>query len=195
MKALFLATIIFLFFSCNEDNVHSEQPVSKIELSQFDYLEKLFFTSTSKDLEKLLPANKTLIGNNEDGLAYDFGENGIKQSTSFMFYGNNFFSDANISIEFTDNLDSLDHVFIYISKLLENKNGKPNFYDKTDADETITWIEENVDGNLYITKLTKYDTMISVNLNLEEADSDYGSDVNGEWVQRGENGEWVFVPN
>lgn len=195
-----LGFLIFCFVAicgCNSENRSETSDIvdETIDLTQFDYLANLFYDRGIENLNRILPSNKTLVAQTEEGLLYTFDSKGVKHTATFLFYGFEWFLDGTVSIEFSGNTEVIERVFIYITKLFEIHLGKADFDDITDTDQTITWIEEDMEENLYIRKLTKYDKLISVNFILEESNEDYGFDgSDGEWVQRGEDGEWVYVP-
>lgn len=87
---------------------------------------------------------------------------------------------------------------MYLNKILENKYGKPADYNKSKLEETITWFEEiNDDPFNHRISLSRFQQTIAVSyLTIPRHEEDFKADEeNGEWVQRGENGEWIFVPN
>lgn len=196
MKSISLYAIVVLFMtavSCQgsaEKNTDSKE----FDFSQFDYIEYLYFLKTWKECEQLLPNPKTLVVDNEDGFGYEFSKQNIKQNATFLFYGADFFTEAIVEIDFTQNPEQLEKSFMYITKLLENQRGKAALHDVLTNQETISWFEETTAGELFVLTLTKYDHIIVLNLRSEEIEYG-GGDEGGEWVQRGEDGEWVFIPD
>jgi hypothetical protein len=187
--------LLLLVVSCSDIVPDTVTKSKDVDLSQFDYLDNLFYERSRENITKVLPLEKILVADSEDGLLYTFGHQGVKHTATFLFYGHDWFMDGDISIEFSGNLDGIDLAFNYITKIFEKNFGKADFNERTDVDATITWIEEDMHGNIYIRKLSKYDEMIAANFRIEESDEDYGDGgTEGEWVQRGENGDWVFVP-
>jgi hypothetical protein len=194
MKYMFLGIVLTVFIatiSCeNKSAVNSDE----FDYSQFDYLEHTYFLKTWLECQQQLPDPKKLVVESEDGFTYEFGTNNISQNATFLFYGADFFSEANIEIDFSKNAEKLESTFMYITKLIENHRGKAALHDVLSNQETITWFEETMDGVLYVLSLTKYDQLIVFSLRAQEME--YGADdEGGEWVQRGPDGEWVWVPN
>jgi hypothetical protein len=186
-----ILTVLITTISCeSKNNVDSD----KFDFSQFDYIEHTYFLKTWSECQQQLPDSKKLVVESEDGFSYEFGTNNITQNATFLFYGADFFSEAIIEIDFSKNAEKLEESFIYITKLIENQRGKAALHDVLTNQETITWFEETMDGELYVLSLTKYDQLIVFSLKIEEIE--YGDgDEGGEWVQRGPDGEWVFVPD
>lgn len=195
-KGLYLFVVLAIFMtviSC-ESSTEKNAETEAFNLSQFDYIAHLYFLKTWKECEQLLPNPKTLVVDNEDGFGYNFGLDNIKQNATFLFYGADFFSEAIVEIDFSENTEQLESSYLYITKLIENQRGKAALHENTANQETNSWFEETTDGELFVLTLTKYDHLIAFNLRSEEIEYG-GGDEGGEWVQRGEDGEWIFVPD
>jgi hypothetical protein len=201
MKTNLLTTLIFgaaiLFSSCssNEKTEDKEKDqMQKLDLKNFDYIGKITFNQQTDEIVNILPQDKTVIGDTEDGFAYEFSHDNIKHTITVLTYGSLFFSDLNIEIDFSENLSAIEKTFAYLSKLLENRFESPSSQAASSTQETLTWLEPILDDArfLYVT-LTKHEQLITINLNAAD-NQDYGG-KEGEWVQRGPDGDWVFVPN
>jgi len=202
MKTGLLSTLLIILsmltYSCasnsNEksDNDENEQ---NIDFAQFDYIGALHFAITRDEITQLLPHDKKLVGDKEEGFAYDFVQEEIEHHMVVLTYGAESFTDLTIELDFSKHATAIEKAFMYINKHLENRFEAPVSHAASSNQETITWIDNNLSDNQVLTiTLTKYDKLITVNYHAINNDNeDYGG-AEGEWVQRGPNGEWIFVP-
>lgn len=178
-----------MLLSCNQ-NTEKEA----FNYAQFDYIANFYFNKSKTECEQSLPNDKTLVDDNGAGFVYEFGSNNLVHRVKITFNGREFFEDALFEIDFSKYPEHLEASFLYISKMLEESRGAAAFHDVTDGEELLVWTEETMEDFLYLIKLSKIGQMISIHF--YEQPVDYGGvDLGGEWVQRGENGEWVFVPD
>lgn len=178
-----------MLLSCNQ-NTEKEA----FNYAQFDYIANFYFLKSKAECDQLLPNDKTLVDDNGAGFVYKFGSNNLVHRIKIMFNGREFFEDALFEIDFSKYPEHLEASFLYISKILEESRGVAAFHDVTDGEEFLVWTEETMEDFMYLIKLSKIGLKIS--LHFYEQPVDYGgADLGGEWIQRGENGEWVFVPD
>lgn len=203
MKTGYIQALIFglgfLLFSCSSNNKEGsdqQEDLQEIDFMHFDYIAELHPSMKAEAIVKLLPADKKLIGDKEEGFAYDFTTDKINHSLVVLTYGEASFSDLTIELDFTSRIQDIERSFMYVTKILENRFHTAVTHAASSNQETITWSEKISDENKVLTiTLTKYDKLITVNFNVVNNDNeDYGG-ADGEWVQRGPDGEWIFVPN
>ena len=186
---LFLTFILCLFlFSCDSKKTTSEEAqahTTEIDLGSFDYIGKLNFSMSRLEIINLLPKDKKLVGDKEEGFAYDFTANDVTHSLVVLNYGLPNFSDLNIELNFSKKTDGIEKAYMYINKALENRYKKPATHEASSKQETITWIEETTDENVVLlVTLTKFEEQITIYFHSQNnQNEDYGG-VDGEWVQR-----------
>lgn len=194
MKRLFIAiTSLIILASCKQSGNESNTE-TQLDFNSFNYITEVDFLKTRNDVFAFLPENAQLISDSEDGFYVNFENAGIMHNASFMFYGNEFLSDAFIDIHFNEFPDSIDRAFTYINKLLENKFGAPSSFDESEGFTLIEWTQEQMDHTEYFT-LSKSDLTITYAITMMFGSNYEELEEDGEWVQVGEDGKWVFVPN
>lgn len=196
-KTLYATFLLLLIvsFSCKPKAANETED---FDYKSLDYIKDLRFSLTNNEVLNLLPKDKKMFSESEDGFLYTFKRDNIEHQITTLFYGEEFFSTLIATLVFSEDKSQLDAVFMYLNKMLENKYKAPVTHDKNDLEESITWLEETKEQDInYTIKLAKFENTISVSYLLiqKHAEDFETEDENGEWVQRGENGDWIFVPN
>lgn len=205
IKYFFVIAVASILFSCN-NSLKKESEIdldSDIHTFFEDIVDKNF---TRDELLKLLPNDNKAVTINKEMAVYEIRRDDVYIYAMFYFYGNEFCQEVDISFE-VKNDDELkaSRYYIILSKSLENKLGKPFDAYADDVTENISWEVEMMDAVNLITLSKNQYQMLHYNSSyllfediVPDADSffDYYEDEeNGEWVQVGEDGEWVFVTN
>lgn len=196
---LFSFILSIFLFSCDSKKTTSEEAQAntlEIDLGSFDYIGKINFSISRQEIINMLPKDKKLVGDKEEGFAYDFTINDITHSLVVLNYGLTYFSDLNIELDFSKKTDDIEKAYMYINKALENRYENPITHETSSKQETITWKEETMDeDDNYMVILTKFEKQLTIQF-LAQPNQEYDSHgTEGEWIQRGPNGDWVFMPN
>ena len=194
-KLFFLLFTSIMILGCESKEKKSN---NAIEYKSIDYINSLTFSLSSDEVLQLLPENKKMVTNSEDGFLYEFENEGINHQITALFYGEKYFNTLIATLIFSKENSNQILVFDYLKKMLANKKGKAFSHDKTELEETLTWIEQARDQSLnYEIRLSNFENTISVSfLTSRSNEEDFEENhANGEWVQSGENGDWTFVPN
>ncbi len=197
MKKLVLFVSIFCIcmMSCKKNN----QPEQvEADLASFAYLKNLRFLLTKNQIEQVLPKEIKIISDNEDGVLYELEKNDIKHQITALFYGNEFFDMLMLELDFTKNKTQQALVFEYLLKELTQKNKAPFSTENNENGQFISWIDGSMQEAIhYKITLSKQDNIVGLNYVIEIKDESNfeHDDFGGEWIQRGEDGEWIFVPD
>lgn len=196
-KLLLFTTLLFFTISCNQTSETQSTENSQPENDQafFDYIAKIEFESTRKDLIQILPNEKRVTIDNEDAITYQINYSDVVQTATFLFYGYENFSECLISLEFSKENFLADQVFERLSNLFVKKLGKPSEIIYEEGYQVLEWLTKLNNVN-QVVKLEKDYVNVNYTMSVLSADKSEGnlSEEDGEWVQVGEDGRWVFVP-
>ena len=203
MKTQLFTALVFgmaiVFSSCSSNEKTEDQKevqMQELDLKNFDYIGKITFNQQTDEIVNLLPQDKTVVGDTEDGLAFAFSHDKIMHTVTILTYGALFFSDLNIEIDFSENRKAIEKSFSHINKSLEKRFKSPTSRAASSTQETTTWQEISKGEQRHLSiPLTKYKNLITIDLKASDSQNQDFSSSEGEWVQRGPTGDWVFVPN
>jgi hypothetical protein len=187
--------LLIISFSCQNK---AENVAENFDYKSLDYLKDFRFLLTSNDILNLLPNDKKMFSESEDGFLYTFKRDNIEHQVTALFYGDEHFNTLIATLVFSDNKNQQDAIFNHLKKMLGDKYQEPVTHDKNDLEESITWLEITMYDDVNFTiQLSKFENTITLNFQTpQKHPEDFETeDENGEWVQRGENGDWIFVPN
>ncbi len=170
---------------------------SKLDYEQFEYIKKIDPGLNFDAVLELIPENAKVIGNSEIGFSYSWEHDFTKHELSCFFYGNENFSELILVLDFSKKPEFADFAMNFVNKALENKFGKPQSYQSQDTDVLLEWSFTGDLGHYIISLNQQKESNIIQISHIKQADDNVDNEENksGEWVQRGPDGDWVWVPN
>lgn len=215
-KNVWFLAVLFAFGlqSCgdkNDKNSTSEVAASPEDdrLSSLIYIPLISYGQSRKDISAYVPDIAKVTIDSEDALTYSFTSDDIKHTVTYLFYGGEIYTEAIVELEFPEASNRIDAAFEFLKKMLEPIYGAPSDYTPKQPNKMVEWTQESVGLTAYYTvsqgsKVLTF-TMIPFfqdddNNEMEHFHNegawlkDFDS-PEGEWVQVGPDGRWVFYPN
>lgn len=198
--------ICFFEFSCQNDNKSvltdhkTEENALKNEearinnfLFEFGYLSALEINWPKSQVELAMPEHYKVFVDDENYYSFQYKDSLFHVIASFGFYEEDFSTDYSISLEVKKGEEDLvralfdkmeDNVSQHWITHLQNSKAEENY---------VTW-EINKDERNFKIHMSMKENHFNIN-GSSNAVSFSKEEDEGEWVQVGEDGRWIFVPN
>lgn len=191
----FLLTV-FLLFSCSQNTDSEQKATSDFNPDAFSWIRQLNFTTTYLELQKILPEKKEIILDTEDAVEYAFEISEIPAAVKALYYGEQFFNMLRLDFDFSNKLDKQLEMYQYFAGLLRDKYGEAIFDDQINGEDALVFEEITMDDVLLqdITLQMFGNNIVITYTSSQNPDPVFENGTEGEWIQRGEDGEWVWMP-
>jgi hypothetical protein len=220
MKKIWTVAILAITLnSCGEadekktsDSIENQEQQETVvsDFSSLVYLSVIGTNQTSRDLTNYLPESAKIVSETEDAIVYSMNQDGIEHKMTFLFYGESTFSEAIIELRMEGGTKGHDKGFDHIREMLSGRHGKPSELKAEQPNKMVEWTVEKKDVTEYYTVTqgayltytmmpffhgdANYEAEHEAHF-LEWLDDHDSTDEDGEWVQVGPDGRWVFYPN
>ena len=187
---------VFLLFSCTQNTDSDNTATSNLNLDAFAWIRQLNFTTTYQDLQKVLPENKEVLLNSDEAVEYAFQISEIPITVKALYYGEQFFTMLRLDFDFSSFSDKQIEAYQYFGNLLREKYGEAIFDDQINGEDALVFEEITMDDVLLqdITLQMFGNNIVITYTSRQNPDPVFENGTEGEWVQRGEDGEWVWMP-
>lgn len=139
--SLVFFSFILLFACAGETNNSDEK--------SFDYITEISFDMPVAEFNTKLLSGFRLIGDNEEALSLELVKNDVKHEILFLSYGDEFFHEAFVHLDFNKKQEQIDHVFNYLEKRFTTKYGKCYLSDvKVKEESHHSWHVDPMDTEL-----------------------------------------------
>lgn len=196
----FLFTVLFGFLcSCSEtkQDAPSEGKFSEnFDMEGLTFVAQFSFSTSYAELSSLLPENRLTLLDTEDAIEYSFLVNDIPVTVKALYYGEYFFTSLRIGFDFSDRSVNQKEAFNFLSSLLHEQFGEAIFDDEINGEDALVFEEITMDADLIrdVTLQVQGNYLVVTYSSQQNPDVNYENGTEGEWIQRGEDGEWVWMP-
>ncbi|MCC5923144.1 MAG: hypothetical protein JJT77_05110 [Crocinitomicaceae bacterium] len=162
-------------------------------ISHFDYVGDLEIGWSRDEVQSAIPDNYKLFVNDENYLSFQYQEDLFEVVVSFGFFEEKQNSNYSLSIELDKEKELL---LTELSEHIEEKISLywlKYLYTSTTDNNYSNWLIKRDAENIVI-HLSTYENHLNVNASSSETGFLDQEEDDGEWVQVGEDGRWVFVP-
>jgi hypothetical protein len=189
--------LLMLFIGASCESSTNEQNEDNIDYTALDYINAIDVSMTHNGVMKLIPNDRKEISASDIGFVYSWERNSIIHDFSVFFYGYEHYSELRVLLDCSKNQTASEKIMIYLHKLIENKYGAPETYTNDDNEEFVEWKETRMEGEYFISLFyTKKEHLIAFETYiLDVNDLEFENGTEGEWVQVGPEGEWVWMPH
>lgn len=190
-----LACLFVGLVSCNND-AQSEDNSGSFTPQDFSYITEYNFNTTKSQFLSLIPSGIKPLKNTEDHVEFEFERNNIIHTIHALNYGEEFFYMVSIRINFNGNENLAEDVFNHVNAALEKRFGRPVSAIDLQDGKTLIYKDKTTDNTLI--------NMVNVSFNgmtllldfssVQDVDTEFDENEEGDWVQRGTDGTWIWVP-
>jgi hypothetical protein len=202
-----LSLVALILISCENENKSNDtikeadgyandEMEAKIRLAllnHFDYVASLELGWSREEAQKAIPGNYKLFVDNENYLSFRYQEDLFKAIVTFGFFEEEHNSNYTLSIEINKEKEAL---LRELSEEIEEKisiHWLRYLYTSASEENYVNWQIKRGAENIVVHLSTDENHL---NVNAAYSDDDFLEEEknNGEWVQVGEDGRWIFVP-